>query len=153
MRKVISILLVLLWMTVIFSFSNATGEESSGLSDKLIETITLTLTNTKKDSKDMEIIKDKYSFILRKTAHFTVYFILGVIVMNAFYTFKVNKYMVVYASVVCILYAITDEFHQTLVDNRSGQISDVLLDSSAALIANYLFMRLMVLRNYEKNNC
>lgn len=152
MRKIISILLVLLWMMLIFSFSSSTGEESSGMSDKVIETITLTLTDVKKNSEEMENIKNKYSFIVRKSAHFFVYFMLGIIVMNAFYTFGVNKYMVIYASIICILYAITDEFHQTFVDHRSGQISDVLLDSSASLIASYLFMKLMVLRNYETKN-
>lgn len=152
MRKVISLLLVLLWMMLMFSFSSATGEESSGVSDKVIETITLTLTDIKDNSKEMDEVKDKYGFIVRKTAHFFVYFMLGIIVMNAFYTFRVNKYMVIYASIICILYAITDEFHQTFVDERSGQISDVLLDSSASLIASYFFMKLMVLRNYEKKS-
>lgn len=152
MRKVISVLLVLLWMMVIFSFSSATGEASGGLSDKVIETIAVSLTNVKKDSKEMEKIKSKYSFLVRKMAHFFVYFMLGIIVMNALYTFKVNKYILIYASIICILYAITDEFHQTFVEARSGQISDVLLDSSASLIAEYLFMKLMVLKGYEKKN-
>lgn len=152
MRKIISILLVLLWMMVIFLFSNATGKESSGLSDRVIEVISLTFTNAKKGSKEIENIKVKYSFLVRKSAHFFVYFILGIIVMNALYTFKVGKYMIVYASLICILYAITDEIHQTLVEARSGQVRDVLLDSSASLIAEYVFMKLMVLKRYEKKN-
>lgn len=152
MRKISAILLVLLWMLLIFSFSSNDGEESQGISDKVIETVTVILTDTEKDSTKMDVIKDKYSFVVRKLAHFFVYFMLGIIVMNAFYTFKVNRYMIIYASIICILYAITDEFHQTFVEKRSGQISDVLLDSSASLLANYLFMRIMVLRNYENKN-
>lgn len=152
MRKIVASLLVLLWMMLIFTFSSATGEESSGLSDKVIETIALNLTDVEKNSKEMDSIKEKYSFLIRKSAHFFVYFILGVLVINALYTFRVNRYMIIYASLICIIYAITDEFHQTFVNKRSGQISDVLLDSSASLIANYLFMRLVVLRNEKKNN-
>lgn len=152
MRKIGASLLVLLWMMLIFTFSSANGEESSGLSDKVIETIALNLTDVQKNSKEMDSIKEKYSFLIRKSAHFLVYFILGILVMNALYTFKVNRYMIIYASLICIIYAITDEFHQTFVNKRSGQISDVLLDSSASLIANYLFMRLVVLRNEKKNN-
>lgn len=38
------------------------------------------------------------------------------------------------ALIITILYAISDEFHQTLVPTRTGQPSDVLIDTAGALI-------------------
>lgn len=151
MRKVISILLVILWMLVIFSFSSDNGEESQSLSDKVIETVVVLTTNIEKNSQEMEVIKDNLGFIVRKCAHFFIYFILGVLVMIALDNYNF-KYFIIYASIICISYAVFDEFHQTLVEGRTGNISDVLLDSSASLIAEYLYMRFIVLSKKIKEN-
>lgn len=35
---------------------------------------------------------------------------------------------------ICILYAISDEFHQLFVPGRGGQIRDVLIDSTGAIV-------------------
>ena len=39
------------------------------------------------------------------------------------------------AFVICLIYGATDEFHQTFVDGRSGEVRDVLVDALGALIA------------------
>ncbi len=152
MRKILSILLVLLWMFFIFVNSSATGEESGNLSGTFLEKIVLILTDVKKDSQEMDSIKNKYGLLIRKLAHFFVYFVLGILLMNALLTLGVDKNMLIYASLIGILYAISDEFHQTFVSGRSGEIRDVLLDSSATLMANYLFYRIVVLKCYAKKN-
>lgn len=151
MRKVISILLVILWMLVIFAFSSDEGKKSQSISDDVIETVVVATTNIEKNTKEMDIIKDKSGYIVRKCAHFFVYFILGILVMIALNNYNL-RYFIIYASIICIVYAIFDEFHQTFVDGRSGNIKDILLDSSASLMAEYLYMRFFVLRSYEKKN-
>ena len=55
------------------------------------------------------------------------------------YTLGMKRKYVLLASIICIIYALTDEFHQTFIDGRSGQISDVFLDSSGSLIATVVF--------------
>lgn len=152
MRRVLSVLLVLLWMFFIFANSNATGVESSSLSDNVLENIVVICTNIKRDSQEMEKVKKKYGIVIRKFAHFFVYFVLGILVMNALYSFNVNRWMIIYASLICIIYAISDEFHQTFISGRSGQLRDVLLDSSGSLLANYFMYKFVVLRNYEKKS-
>ena len=42
---------------------------------------------------------------------------------------------------ICVLYAITDEFHQTFVDGRIGTSRDVLIDTAGALTAAVLIRR------------
>ncbi len=39
------------------------------------------------------------------------------------------------ALLICLIYGATDEFHQTFVDGRSGEVRDVLVDTLGALIA------------------
>lgn len=139
MKKIISILLVLIWMLFIFFQSSDNGEKSQGKTDYIITKIVTTFTNIKENDKRMDNIKEKISFPIRKCAHFFEYFVLSFLIMNMFYTFKINKYTLITCAIICILYAISDEVHQLFSDGRSGQISDVLLDSSASLSQIYLF--------------
>ena len=84
---------------------------------------------------------------------FFIYFVLGILVMNAFLSFGIVKKISIIAVIICILYAISDEVHQMFVSDRSGNINDMLLDSSASCFAIYLFNRLIILRgNHEKKH-
>lgn len=145
-RKVVSVILVLLWMMIIFGFSKESGNESGSLSDNIIIAVTETVTDIKRDTKDMQNIIKKYSFFVRKCAHFTEYFILGFLVINALYICGVKRYSLIYTIVICILYAVSDEVHQLFVPGRSGQLSDTLLDSSASIFSSYLYHRLIIMK-------
>ena len=70
MKKIIKILLLILWMLVIFLLSNQTGSESTNLSDGVINS---TLCNFISNCNP-----ELYSFIVIKAAHFMMYFILGI---------------------------------------------------------------------------
>ena len=48
---------------------------------------------------------------------------------NMTINYKNNIYIPI---IICILYAISDEIHQLFVPGRSGQVSDVLLDTLGA---------------------
>lgn len=153
MRKVVSVLLVVIWMLTIFDFSNATGEKSGGLSDKIIKIGVTIFTDIEDGTEKMDEIVSYLSFPVRKCAHFFVYFVLGFLVMNALYINGVTKKTLIICGVISILYASLDEFHQTFINGRSGQISDVLLDSSGALFSSFLFHKFIIMRgNYEKKN-
>ena len=150
-RKFAALFLLILWLGVIFSFSNANGEVSGGMSEKLIKNVVSTFSKIDKESDSMQKIVKRYSFVVRKSAHFVEYFILGIIVVNFFVSFNINKRVLIYSSVFCILAAIFDEFHQTFVVSRNGNLVDVLLDSSASLMASYLVVRFYLFRGiYEK---
>ncbi len=78
--------------------------------------------------------------MLRKLAHVIEFFILTLLAISAFSSQWQNKKAACFASAVLIsiLYAISDEYHQTFVFGRSGSLVDAGIDSlgifSAALI-------------------
>ena len=75
------------------------------------------------------------SIFIRKVAHFSVYAVLGVSTYMLVVTnFGLNgKKAFFTALIVCVLYAATDEVHQLFVAGRSGEVKDVLIDSTGAL--------------------
>jgi VanZ family protein len=72
--------------------------------------------------------------VVRKTAHFVEYAVLGVLVWRtlhcdpAFGSFSARRQFWL-ALLCCMLYASTDEFHQSFVPTRQPAVLDVLLDT------------------------
>lgn len=132
-RNVINIMLVLTWMSIIFIFSSQDGSESTDKSKIVIyifNYIGLDLNS---------ILGDTADFVVRKGAHMTEYFILIMLIqrtLNLKYT--LNKSLL-FALGLTVLYACSDEYHQTFVQGRCGQVKDVLIDTCGALI--YVFIR------------
>lgn len=139
---VIFLILVLFWMGVIFKFSSANGEKSTGTSRSSLEKI-ITLFNKNIDKERLDEIVIKYDVVLRKCTHFSGYLVGGVLLY--FMYFYLNKlinnglvYIKVYSVITGSLYAISDELHQYFVPGRSGEIKDVLLDSSGVITGVFL---------------
>ena len=149
-KKIASVLLILLWMFIIFSFSGDTGETSGGLTEEIIVKVTTTLTDIKEGTKEMQDVIDKWMFPTRKAAHYFVYFVLAFLIMNTLFIMGVKKHSVIISGIICIFDTMGDEYHQTFVSGRTGQISDVLLDSSAALISAFLYHRFILMRFYRE---
>ena len=56
----------------------------------------------------------------------------------------------------CLLYAATDEYHQTFVPGRSGRVSDVLVDLLGSAIGTLGILLILaagrwILNHYNKN--
>ena len=149
MKKIISFIVLILWMIVIFSFSSADANKSTGTSDKVITTmieIKDKITNNETPKNEKEIIVKNSSFYIRKLAHITEYLILGFLMFNLLNQYSVTK--IYYAIGLSILYSCTDEFHQLFISGRSGSIRDVLIDSIGILIGTYLY-KLLFIKNNE----
>ena len=133
-KTYIKVLLVILWMAVIFCFSNQKADDSTRLSDNFIKN---TICKINKADCDKTI---KKSFKpVRKSAHFCVYLILGLLVMNCF---NIDKKYIFYSILICLLYSISDEIHQIFISGRSGEVLDVFIDtvgSSIGIISYYKF--------------
>lgn len=149
MKKIISFIVLILWMIVIFSFSSADANKSTGTSDKVITTmieIKDKITNNETPNNEKEIIVKNSSFYIRKIAHITEYLILGFLMFNLLKQYSVTN--IYYAIGLSILYSCTDEFHQLFISGRSGSIRDVLIDSIGILIGIYLY-KLLFIKNKE----
>ena len=145
MKKIICILLLLLAMSSMYYFSSQDGVTSSQQSqiavkiiDKIRDKVTL------KDER-LITIKDKIynelkaydkQYIIRKAAHFLIYASIGAFMMLVLYLFsKRISLSANIAFILTILYAIYDENRQLSINGRSGNIIDVFIDSSGALLA------------------
>ena len=149
MKKIISFIVSILWMIVIFSFSSADANKSTGTNDKVITTmieIKDKITNNETPNNEKEIIVKNSSFYIRKIAHITEYLILGFLMFNLLKQYSVTN--IYYAIGLSILYSCTDEFHQLFISGRSGSIRDVLIDSIGILIGTYLY-KLLFIKNKE----
>lgn len=125
--KIIKTLFVIVWMSVIFMFSNQPSNESSKLSDGLIlKTVRIIEKINHKQYSDEEILK-KFVKPVRKMAHFTIYLILGILVFCAIDEYNIKNILVV-SILICFLYSLTDEIHQLFVVGRSGNLIDCLID-------------------------
>ena len=125
-------------MILIFMLSNQPAEESTELSDGFIsKTIGNVYKLTHKDITEEKIIEiqDKYTHITRKTAHFTIYLILGLLVGILLKEYNITtKQLIIYGILICMVYAITDEIHQLFVIGRSGEIKDILIDTCGSTV-------------------
>lgn len=138
MNKVVKIILVVIWMTVIFCFSNQKAEDSSKLSDGvIIKVAKIFVKDNISKEKKQELIQ-KYTFIIRKMAHFTVYLILGILVIDMVSSFNLKNVIIMSVSI-CFLYALSDEFHQLFVDGRSCELRDVLIDTIGSYVGILIY--------------
>lgn len=125
-------------MAVIFSFSAENAEESLETSDSIVNVVIDSLLEEHKDSlseSEYNSFREKLSHFVRKSAHFAAYTVLGILTGSALYTHRLKNKTVAYLSVlICFLYAVSDEIHQVFVPGRAGRISDVMIDTSGAVI-------------------
>lgn len=140
LRKVIKFTLVICCMLIIFMFSSDSGTASSKKSDSVIINLVEVISNKKVNNKDRNKYIEKYVFPVRKCAHFTIYLILGILVISLLSEYRIlNFKTVLYTLLIVFLYACSDEFHQLFVSGRSSEIRDVLIDSSGGFIGSYLY--------------
>lgn len=135
--KIILWILVVLWMSVIFMFSAQQSDKSSDTSGQFIKSIACVVKPDicQEDISEQEQFIESVQNVVRKCAHFTEYFILGSLLIIAINQYKLkNKYKMLLALIISAIYAMTDEFHQLFVMGRSGNIRDVCIDISGALI-------------------
>ena len=141
----IHLLLPLIWMVVIFIFSQQPASISSGQSSVFVEQLHRIV-----PSIDQQLL----TFIIRKSAHIFAYFILGILMFNALWKIKFSKltsdWPAISSITICTLYAASDELHQLFISGRSGEVRDIIIDSIAASIGvvliGYIYKYLKVAR-------
>lgn len=131
-RKIIPWLLVVLLMALIFYLSHQPVNKSNKLSKGVTEIIVETV---EKVAPDIDINKKSLNHILRKNAHFFAYLVLGVLVSKGLESCGIVGYRAMgLALLICISFAISDETHQLFVPGRGGQVQDVIIDSTGAVV-------------------
>lgn len=143
MKKNIWTLAVLLWMCLIFWFSAKPADESADMSQSVGHLAGELFVRDFREwtPQEQDIFAERIDHFVRKSAHATEYAVLGILFggMYASWGLRGKKHFLVTAGS-GILYAATDEFHQLFVPGRSGQLSDVLLDSCGVLAGSVLYI-------------
>ena len=131
-------MLILLGLTFIsiFNFSNQDGKASSGLSKKVARKIVDVFPYTKNLSeKTKNKIVEKTQPIIRKGAHLSIYTLVGIFIMSFISTYKIHlKYKFLISILVGLVYASSDEIHQSFIPGRTASIIDVGIDTSGVLL-------------------
>lgn len=134
MKKIIKLLFIIIWLLVIFLFSNQDGSTSTSLTNGILEKYLFFV-----DS-------DIFFMIIRKMAHITEYFILGILVLNFINEFKVDKKIII-SILICFILASFDEFHQLFIPDRTGCLLDVFIDMIGASLG---ILILSLIKNHKK---
>ena len=150
-KKIIKIVLVLIVMITIFMFSNDNDVSSNKKSDGFIIRASEFILNRKLTDKEKEFYIDKYVVVVRKTAHFTIYFLLGLFFCSFLKEFDLNnKKLILYTVIFVFLYACSDEIHQLFISGRSGEILDVLIDTLGGFTSSLLYTNFRVRRRLHE---
>ena len=122
-HKLIFLILTIVWILVIFSFSIQSGSISSlqsGFITSQISRLLLTL--------NIVVEPKTLSFLIRKLAHFTEFFILGGLVRKS--SFELNRKDILYF---IFIIPVIDEFIQYFVPERTMTLVDMGIDSIGIL--------------------
>jgi VanZ family protein len=78
-----------------------------------------------------------FNILVRKIAHVLEYLILFLLCQSAFNASGpvASRHRTVFAVLLCVFYALTDEWHQSFIPGRSASINDVLVDTAGPLLA------------------
>lgn len=129
-RKVIKLILILLVMLTIFLFSSDNGIKSTKKSDIVIVKTTQFFLGKKLSGKEYQRYIESFVVPVRKSAHFFIYFVLGILMISFVGEFRNINYIALLISIsICFLYACSDEVHQLFVSGRSGEACDVFIDT------------------------
>lgn len=143
-RTTVRWMAVLIWMVVIFYLSHQPAPESSALSSGLTDWI---MKMIDKVPLSFELDLNAVHFFVRKGAHFCAYFLLGLLVSHAVRERRgLSVRRLSLALVVCVVYAISDEIHQLFTPGRSGEVADVLLDTSGSIVGIGWYVLVMRLK-------
>ena len=134
-NRIISTIITLLWVSVIFSFSLqpavSSNQISTGVGRWILEHL-LPRFAEKLNTMPKEYLEFLH-LLLRKAGHFSEFFVLGILSVSTARQMRFHRKKMI-AFLFCVLVAATDETIQLFVSGRSGQVSDVMLDSVGALV-------------------
>ena len=147
-RLIISWSLLIGWMLLIFFMSNQPADISTKQSDLVIKLFSVVGIDLNTHLGELA------SFVVRKVAHFTEYFILYCFTIAVCKHYVKIKKARIYCLFIVLGYAISDEIHQYFIPGRSMAIRDVVIDFSGGIlgfIVNWIIYKVKFNRKYNSN--
>lgn len=141
-KRMVCFIFIFLWMALVFYLSSQNGDESKGTSSYFVNII-IKLYNSF-FNRNINVNNIGFlTFIIRKLAHFTLYFIGAIPIYLFLSTYSIstsnrNKYTII----ACFIYACTDELHQFFIPFRDAKIFDILVDICGSVL--FLFIKNLI---------
>lgn len=122
-----------LWMCVIFLLSHQNGQDSSETSGILLELLKFIGIGPGSS------VQGALSYLVRKAGHFTEYLILAILFLRCRKERGTSGKTALHALLFVVLYASSDEFHQSFIPGRGPAFSDVWIDTAGGLTGIMLY--------------
>lgn len=157
-KRLIYFIFTILMMITIFLFSSQASKNSNYLSYTIADKIYQKIENSEKKNQT-NIIKEesKYNekvttntynefpinnktfynihFIIRKSAHISLYLMLGIFILLFIKTYNIDwKKAIIITILFCFTYACLDEFNQYLRGTRTALFTDSLIDTFGCML-------------------
>ena len=112
--RIFLVIMLLCTFGMIFGFSGQDAKKSSSVSKMVTEAITKNIKSIQeKPEKEKQSILSRIEKIIRKIAHFSIYTIVGFLLMALFETFNIKEIDRFATSLIIgVVYASSDEIHQ-----------------------------------------
>ena len=133
-RGILITALIAIFVTI-FGFSNQNSETSAGLSQKVTNFVVEFVPSIKNmPEKEKEQAEYRIEKVIRKIAHYSIYTLVGILLMALMSTYKIKELdRIAISMIIGVIYAATDEIHQAFVPGRGPLVTDVILDSIGVL--------------------
>ncbi|CAG7622450.1 VanZ family protein [Paenibacillus allorhizosphaerae] len=132
MKNIVSWLPSVLWMAVIFYLSSRTGDDVGGWLDEVRRFVPMM------ESFDW--------------GHFISYFILALTFLWGIRPKRLTFQIQLVVVLLCMLYGVTDEFHQSFVPGRTPDVMDIRNDGIGAALAMLLASLPVCKKRFERRS-
>ncbi len=147
-RIIICFILVILlfsWIAFIYRLSDMNTYSSNGKSISIIsvfidDTLDVTnkygITNSNPSDSKLDKVSKLLNAPLRKVIHATVYFVMAIIIAFLVnFVLENKKYWLTIIITLALVIGLAsfDEYHQTHVEGRTGQVKDVIIDTAGGV--------------------
>lgn len=154
MKRMLSWLPAIFLMIIIFVFSSKPADISGQSSLEITEFVYSTyesITGQAKSDEDRIKTLEDLDYFVRKGAHITEFAVLAVAIAWPLWLSSLKGYGLAAMTIgLTAFYASSDEFHQTFIPGRSGEIRDVMIDTIGAVIGFIVFHIIIKIFNNRK---
>lgn len=119
---------VIVMMVIIYIMSSFVAADSDKQSGLIINALSTIFPDINPDGIIVAIV--------RKSAHFTEYALLGFFTARAL---RLSKKSPWFSIAIAAIYATTDEVHQSFVPGRSCEFCDILIDTAGATVGASIY--------------
>ena len=145
LKKIFSLVLVVIWMLLIYYFSDQPGSLSGTISNSIIYDFFDYIFELFKINKDN---LEKFVLIIhepiREIMHLLEYLILGILIINFLNLIEIKENIFIISILICFIYSVTDEIHQLFIIGRTFQYFDILMDNIGSIIGSYLYKKFIL---------